>query len=64
MRETTEKYSTEEVLAIFKEQHRLCSPLDLEAEPWTEITPEMTIREWRLANDLLGWKKLSEFLNQ
>ena len=64
MRETTEKYSTEEVLEIFKEQHRLCSPLDLEAEPWTEITAEMTIREWRLANNLLEWKKLSEFLNK
>ena len=64
MKETTEKYSTEEVLEIFKEQHRLCSPLDCEADPWAEITAEMTIREWRWANDLLEWKKLGEFLNQ
>jgi hypothetical protein len=64
MTDTTEKYSTEEVLEIFKEQHRLCSPLDCEADPWAEITAEMTIREWRWAKDLLEWKKLGEFLNQ
>ena len=64
MTDMTEKYSAEEVLEIFKEQHRLCSPLDPEADPWTKITAEMTIREWRWANDLLGWKELSKFLNQ
>lgn len=64
MKETTEKYTAEEVLEIFKEQHRLCSPLDPEADLWAEIKAEMTIREWRWANDLLGWKELSKFLNQ
>lgn len=64
MTDTTEKYSAEEVLEIFKEQHRLCSPLDLEADPFAEITAEMTIREWRWANDLIGWVELSEFLNK
>jgi len=64
MTETKVKYTEEEILEIFKEQHRLCSPLDPEADPWAEITAEMTVREWRWANDLLGWKKLSEFLNQ
>jgi hypothetical protein len=64
MTETKEKYTAEEILDIFKEQHRLCSPLDCEADPWAEITAEMTIREWRWANDLLEWKKLGEFLNQ
>jgi len=64
MTESKVKYTEEEILEIFKEQHRLCSPLDPEAEPWEEITAEMTVREWRWANDLLGWKKLSEFLNQ
>lgn len=64
MTDTTEKYTTEEILEIFKEQHRLCSPLDPEADPWAEISSEMTIREWRWANDLLGWKELSKFLNQ
>ncbi len=60
----TNKYTAEEVLEIFKEQHRLCSPLDPEADPEAEITAEMTIREWRWANDLVGWKELSKFLNQ
>ncbi|HBH05380.1 MAG TPA: hypothetical protein DDX92_02110 [Flavobacteriales bacterium] len=64
MNETKVKYTEEEILEIFKEQHRLCSPLDPEAEPWAEITADITIREWRWANDLLGWKELSEFLNQ
>jgi len=64
MTDTTEKYTAEEILEIFKEQHRLCSPLDPEADPWAEISSAMTIREWRWANDLLGWKELSEFLNQ
>jgi len=58
------KYTKEEILEIFREQHRLCSPLDPKAEPSAEITAEMTVREWKLANDLVGWKKLSEFLNQ
>lgn len=64
MTDMTEKYTTEEILEIFKEQHRLCSPLDPEADPWAEISSEMSIREWRWANDLLGWKELSKFLNQ
>jgi hypothetical protein len=64
MTDMTEKYTTEEILEIFKEQHRLCSPLDPEADSWAEISPEMSIREWRWANDLLEWKALSKFLNQ
>ena len=59
-----EKYTAEEILEIFKEQHRLCSPIDPEADPWAEISGDMTIREWRWANDLIGWKELSKFLNQ
>lgn len=61
---TTRKYSPSEVFEIFKEQHRLCSPLNPDADPSATITPEMTIHAWRLANDLLGWKKLSQFLNR
>jgi hypothetical protein len=64
MSETKVKYTEEEILEIFKEQHRLCSPLDPAADPWAEITADMTVREWRWANDLVGWKKLAEFLNQ
>lgn len=58
------KYSKEEILEIFKEQHRLCSSLDPEADPLAIIHSDMTIKEWRLANDLVPWKKLSEYLNQ
>lgn len=64
MTKKIQTYSAEEVLEIFIEQHRLCSPLDPEADRWAEITAEMSIREWRWANDLLEWKNLSEFLNQ
>ena len=64
MIDTVDKYTAEEILQIFKEQHRLCSPLDPEADPYAEINSKMTIREWRWANELLGWKELSHFLNQ
>ena len=64
MTETKVKYTEEEILEIFKEQHRLCSPLDPEADLWAEITADMTVREWRWANDLVGWKKLGKFLNK
>lgn len=64
MRNSTRKYKTDEILKIFKEQHRLCSEIDPEADPWAEITGDMTVREWRNANDLLPWRKLGEFLNQ
>jgi len=64
MIDTVDKYTAEEILQIFKEQHRLTSPLDPEADPYAEINAETTIREWRWANDLLGWKDLSHFLNQ
>lgn len=58
------KYTSGEILKIFKEQHRLSSPLDPEGEPSIEIEMEMSIRDWRGANDLLPWKKLYSFLNQ
>lgn len=52
-----------EVLNIFIEQHRLCSPLDFEADPYAELDFNSTIEEWSDANDLLGWRKLYPFLN-
>lgn len=64
MIETVFKYTAEEILQIFKEQHRLCSQLDPEADPHAEINSQTSIKEWRWANDLLGWKDLSHFLNQ
>ncbi len=53
-----------DVLNIFIEEHRLCSPLDLEADPDTKLSFTSTIDEWRAARDLLPWRPLSEFLNE
>ncbi|MEN8251766.1 MAG: hypothetical protein ABFS32_22795 [Bacteroidota bacterium] len=58
------KYTEEEILEIFKEQHRLCSPHDPEADPMIEITADMNISEWRQANDLVNWRQLGTFLNK
>ena len=56
--------SPEEVFFIFKEEHRLCSPLDCEADPTVELTMDSSIREWSDSMDLLPWKKLSRYLNE
>jgi hypothetical protein len=52
-----------DILNIFKEQHRLCSPLDPEADPHAVLSFESTIEEWRDANDLIDWRPLSRVLN-
>lgn len=57
-------YSSGELLEIFKEQHRLCSPLDPMADPDFILSPKTTIGEMRDAQDLLPWDQYSEFLNQ
>jgi hypothetical protein len=54
----------QDVLNIFVEQHRLCSPLDPEADPYAELTINSTIFDWRDANDLVSWRPLSKFLNE
>lgn len=64
MKNEKRKYTPDEVLEIFVEQHRLTSPIDPEADPTAEILADMTVREWRWANDLLPWKGLYKFLNQ
>jgi hypothetical protein len=53
----------DDILKIFIEQHRLCSPLDPEADPYVELTMSSTIDDWSNANDLLSWQPLSIFLN-
>ena len=55
--------TAEDILKIFIEQHRLCSPLDPEADPSEVLTMNSTIDEWRNANDLLPWRPLSRWLN-
>ena len=56
--------TTEEILKIFIEQHKICSPLDPEADPFEILSMDSTIDEWRNANDLLAWRPLSRFLNE
>ena len=57
------KYTAKELLEIFKEQQRLCVPLDDMAYQ-IELTENTSIWEWRDAQDLLPWEELSKFLNQ
>ena len=57
-------YTPDELFEIFKEQHRLCSPLDIMANETFVLTEETLIDEWRDALDLLPWDELAEFLNQ
>lgn len=63
MKDTT-LYTSDELLEIFKEQHRLCSPLHIMADETFELTRDTYIYEWRDAQDLLPWDELAEFLNQ
>ncbi|OGX86619.1 hypothetical protein [Hymenobacter glacialis] len=62
--ENNDRYSAVEIFEIFKEEHRLCSPLDFMADSTYELTPNSLIWEWREARDLLGWEKLSAYLNK
>lgn len=55
--------TAEEVFSIFKEEHRLCSPLDPEADPSFDLQPTSTVDDWRLARGLMAWKKLVKFYN-
>lgn len=60
----SQKLSSTDILNIFIEQHRICSPLDIEADPTAVLNFESTINEWREANDLLPWRELSKYLNE
>lgn len=56
--------TADEVFFVFKEEHRLCSPLDPEADPSFELLPTSTVDEWTHARDLLSWDKLSTVYNE
>jgi hypothetical protein len=58
------KYSVIEVFDMFKEEHRLCSPLDPMADAAYELTPDSLVCEWRNARDLLEWEELSVYFNK
>lgn len=54
----------DEVFFIFKEEHRICSQFDPEADPSILLTMNTSIEDWRLSMDLLNWDKLSQYLNK
>ncbi|MEO0584835.1 MAG: hypothetical protein AAF135_21670 [Bacteroidota bacterium] len=57
------KYTPEEVLAIFQEQHRLCSPWDPLVMDLCGANDQTLVWEWIDKFDLLPHKELSEGLN-
>lgn len=48
-----QQLSSTDILNIFIEQQRLCSPFDTEADPSIKLSFDSTISEWRAANDLI-----------
>ena len=56
--------TAEEVFFIFKEEHRICSHFDPEADPTVVLTMDSSIEDWRYSMDLLKWEKLSQYLNE
>ncbi|WP_291284943.1 hypothetical protein [Flavobacterium sp.] len=60
----TIRYTSNEIFEIFKEQQRLCSPLDPETDESFVLKTNTVIRDWRRARDLVKWKELAEFLNK
>lgn len=57
-------YTVEELFEIFKEEHRLFSPHDPEADPRIELTLDSTVFDWRDARDLLPWRDLALYFNK
>jgi hypothetical protein len=57
-------YTSDELLEIFKEQHRLCSPLDPIADETFVLSRETKIWELSDAQDLVPWHEYADFLNQ
>ena len=58
------KFTKIDILNIFSERHRLCSKFDANACDEVEIKLDMTIKEWRNADDLLQWYQLYPYLNK
>lgn len=52
-----------DILNIFIEEHRICSPLDFEADVNFILNFNTTVSDWRCARDLMRWRPLSRFLN-
>jgi hypothetical protein len=56
-------YTSQEIFEVFKEQHRLFSPLDPMADPRFIMQPDSSIGDWRDAMDLLEWHDLAQHFN-
>jgi len=52
-----------DILNIFIEEHRICSPLDAEADVSLILNFNTTVHDWREARDLMRWRPLSRYLN-
>jgi hypothetical protein len=55
--------TAEEVLAILVDQYRHQSQIDPESEPGMTLTFDSSIADWRVACDLLDWRRLALALN-
>ena len=54
----------EYVLAVLQDEHRQIACLDGECDPDAELSFESTVRDWRIAQDLLPTKQLGRALNE
>ncbi len=54
----------EYILSVIQDSYRFSCANDPEAEPGMELTFESSVEDWRLACDLLPWKKLGNALNE
>jgi hypothetical protein len=53
----------EYVLAVLRDNHRQQCQFDPEAEPSVNLSFSTTVADWRLACDLVGWRKLGRAEN-
>jgi len=58
-----QQLNTLDILNIFIEEHRICSPLDVEADVSIILNFNTTVSDWRCARGLMRWRPLSRFLN-
>lgn len=58
------KLTSEEVFFIFKEEYRLCSPINPEADPFFDLQPTSTVAQWLDAGNLKPWIELRAIYNE
>ena len=52
------------ILSVIQDEYRLICENDWESEPDMNLTFDSTIKDWRIACDLLPWKQLGSALNE